>query len=143
MFVELVPSTETRGYRANNLLNLSTCSITRKWGQIGEDNSMGDHLAIFPHYENGIHASLELIRKRFLFFGMFAPAPFGNKWSGDKKRQYGFTLAKMMGVSPGMPRTFKGWGDSLLRNVTILEQGNPARRIIPGFYDQFINEVMP
>ncbi len=140
-FITIKPSTDTRGYRAKNLLNVSSCSFTRKWGQIGEDNSEGDHLAIMPSFENGVHAGIDLIRKHFLFFGLFAPAVFGNRWSGDKSKKYGFTLAQMMKMSPGLPVSFKKYGDLLLRNVAILEQGPPARAIVPGYFDQFINEV--
>lgn len=133
----------TREGRARNIFGISSCSYTRKYGQVGEDNKRNDRLAIMPTNEAGYHAAIELIRDHYLMLGnfqFFSPCVFGNKWSGDPAKKYGFNLAKMMRVNAWMPLPFRTWGHVLLRAVAIMENGDPCRDIPEGFFDQFIRE---
>jgi len=129
-----------RELRALNIFGLSSCRYTRLYGQQSEDNSQGDHLAVMPSLEAGIHASIDEIRDHYLTFGFLVPYTFGNIWSGDKLKMYGVRLAQVMRVAPMVPVSFKVSGDLLLRACAIMENGDPCRNITPGFFGQFINE---
>lgn len=129
----------TREIRANNLLGVSTCKFTHQFGQVGEDNEKGDHLAIMPDLEKGNYAAIALLTAKYLFCGWFVPFLLGNKWAGDLKQEYGKELSKIMGVG-FRPFYFPLMGDSLMRAMTIMENGNPCRHIPENYFGQFINE---
>jgi len=138
MSINWIPQIMTREIKAANIFGLSTCRFTRLWGQVAEDNEKNDHLAVMPNGINGIHAAIDNIRFDCLFLGMFRPAQFGNHWSGDPKKEYGFELAKVMKMNPGGVFSFKEEGDALLRAMAIMENGDACRDIPPGYFNQFI-----
>lgn len=135
-------TTQTRSGRAKNLFSLSTCSYTRRYGQIGEDNTLGDHLAIMPTYEAGIHAGIDLIRAHYLFMGFFIPSLFYQRWSGDigDLKHKGENFSVLLSTPPYLALSFKKSGDALLKTLAIMENGDPARTIPEGYFGQFINE---
>ena len=133
-------SIATRELKRNNIFGLESCRFTRLYGQIGEDNEKPDHLAIMPTLESGIHAAIDLIRAAYLVGGFFVPFLLGNRWSGDLTKKYGKSLAQIMRVSPFLPLPFASYGDSLLRAMAIMENGDPCRSIPAGYFGQFINE---
>jgi hypothetical protein len=138
------PNGMTREIKARNIFGLSTCRFTRLWGQVGEDNSLGDHLAVMPSIPAGIHATIDELKKIYLHLGnmeIFLPAFLGNGWSGDPLKVYGRNLAKIMKLPPFKPVSFKIQGDNLLRALALMENGDPCRNIPEGYFAQFIEEV--
>lgn len=133
-----VPAGTTREIRAFNIFGVSSSRFTHMYGQKGEDNLKGDHLAIMPDFEKGFHAAIDLIRQNYLTLGCFVPFVLGNKWAGDKTQKYGVSLAKVMKADPLLPLNFKKAGDTLLRAMAIMENGDPCRNIPRGYFERFI-----
>jgi hypothetical protein len=139
-------SNETRELRAKNIFGLSSSRFTRLWGQIGEDNKLNDHLAVMPTMEAGIHASIDCIQKFYLHMGnmqIFVPVFFYNGWCGDSKdvkKVKGINFCRLMKAPRFKPLSFKTSGDSLLRALAIMENGDPCRSIPVGYFQQFIEE---
>ena len=133
-------SQQTRELKANNLFGISTCRYTRLFNQSGEDNSMKDHLAIFPHLDNSIFATIDLLKAHYLTLGFCVPSLLGDKWSGDKSLKYGLNLSKIAKLNPVIPIQFKLKGDSILKALAIMENGEPCRNIPVGFFNYYIQE---
>lgn len=133
-------SNQTREFRAKNPFGLSMCSYARRYGAVSIDKAEPDNLAIFPNIQSGIHASIDLLRDKYLIAGMFAPYWLGNRWAGDKTMKYGMNLASIMKVNPFFPLSFEASCDTLLKAMCIMENGNPARVIPVGFFGQFAKE---
>lgn len=148
--IEWTPAGTKREIRAKNIFGIESSKFTRRYGQIGEDNSMGDHLAMMPNFESCIYAALDLIRGNYLGIGgVFIIETFGNRWSGDKKFIYGTAVRQVMNslfprpaskYFPFLPTTFSKSGDRLLRALAIMENGDPCRNIPEGYFGQFIHE---
>ena len=109
--------------------------------ETGEDNSMGDHLAIMPTMRDGANAAAALLFANYFNNGYTTPYDIGNKWSGDSAasaqqrgtKTYGENLAAVMGTDPMKQLNFIVDAPSLLHAMSIMENGDPARSI-PKFY---------
>jgi len=102
-------SDATREFRAKNPLGVSTSQWTENEGQVAEDNSKNDHLAIMPSMRAGANAAAALLKNNYFGGGYTTPYDIGNRWSGDSPRQaqnrgdtktYGDNLAAIMGYEP-------------------------------------------
>lgn len=142
-------SKQTRELRANNPLGVSV-SRTYDWENVdrsnpgvpgknglatpGVDNKLGDHLVIFLTLQDGLNAAAWLLKGSYFLRGFTTPASIGNKWSGDATGGYGNSLAKIMRADPNRTLDYSGEGVSLMRALTLMENGHGDVEKIPNPY---------
>jgi len=103
--------------KGTNPLSISTSALTAKYGSVSEDNTMGDHLAIFPDTQSGLSASAQelLLFPKLFWRGNNTPQRIGNTWAGPSSTDYGVSIASNMGYQPDAVLNFAVDGIALMK----------------------------